>query len=73
MEQWSDLSWSLKSSRALILYQSIKFYTGSKLKAFADHILTLAEMIIIVYDHIENNVWKGENAGYHAVFKKPLP
>ena len=36
----------------------------SKLKAFADDISNVAEMVEFVIDEVENIVGKGENAGY---------
>ena len=36
----------------------------TKLKAFADEKLNVAEMMTSLFDTIENNVVKGENAGY---------
>ena len=36
----------------------------SKLKAFAADKIKLAKMMIFVLDRVENNVRKGENAGY---------
>ena len=41
-----------------------KILDWSKLKAFADDKLNVAEMIISLYDRVENIVGKGENAGY---------
>ena len=42
----------------------------TKLKSFADDKLNIAEMLIYLYDGVENNVGKGENAGYQC-FPKP--
>ena len=36
----------------------------TKLKEFADNKINLAQMIISVFDRVENIVGKGENAGY---------
>ena len=36
----------------------------TKLKAFADDKVNVAQMMISVFDRVENNVRKGENAGY---------
>ena len=36
----------------------------SKLIAFADDKFSVAKMVISVFDMVENNVGKGENAGY---------
>ena len=41
-----------------------KFLAWSKLKAFADDKFLVAEMMISVFDRVENIVEKGENAGY---------
>ena len=41
-----------------------KFWDQSNLKAFADNILNVVQMMICVTDWIENIVAKGENAGY---------
>ena len=37
----------------------------SNLKAFADNILNVVQMIICASDWVENAVGKGENVGYH--------
>ena len=36
----------------------------TKLKAFADNKINVAQMMISVFDRVENIVGKGENAGY---------
>ena len=36
----------------------------TKLRAFADNKLNIAEMMIFLLDRVENTVGKGENAGY---------
>ena len=36
----------------------------TKLKAFADDKINIAQMMVSVFDRIENIVGKGENAGY---------
>ena len=36
----------------------------TKLKAFADAKLKVAEMTIVLFDRAENTVGKGENSGY---------
>ena len=41
-----------------------KFLDWSKLKAFADDKLNLAEKLKFVLERVENIVRKGENAGY---------
>ena len=41
-----------------------KILNQSNLKAFADDILNVVQMIICVTDWVENIVGKGENAGY---------
>ena len=41
-----------------------KFLDVTKLKAFADDRVNVAEMMISVFDRVENIVGKGENAGY---------
>ena len=41
-----------------------KFSHWSKLKAFADKILNVAENLKFVLQRVENIVGKGENAGY---------
>ena len=43
----------------------------TKLKAFADDRIDVAQMMISVFDKIENNVEKGENAGIPAF--SPFP
>ena len=42
-----------------------KILDWSKLKAFADDIFKGTEIIVFVFDSVENIVGKGENAGYH--------
>ena len=42
-----------------------KIFDFIKLKAFADNKINVAQMMISVFDRIENNVGKGESAGYH--------
>ena len=41
-----------------------KFLDLTKLKAFADNNLNVANMMNFLYDRAENTVEKGENAGY---------
>ena len=41
-----------------------KILYWSKLKALADDKIELAQMMIFVFDEVENNVGKGANAGY---------
>ena len=41
-----------------------KILAWSKLKAFADDKLDGVKMMISLFDRLENNVGKGENAGY---------
>ena len=36
----------------------------TQLKAFTDDKLTVAKMMVFLYDTVENIVGKGENAGY---------
>ena len=57
----------------LTMYHTVKTFNSlpsgilsdwSKLKAFADHNLYVAQMMIYVFDRIENIVGKGENAGF---------
>ena len=43
---------------------SDKILAWSELKAFASDILNFIKIMISVFDRIENNVGKGENAGY---------
>ena len=42
-----------------------KILDVNKLKAFADDRIKLAQIMISVFDRVENNVGKRENAGYH--------
>ena len=44
----------------------------SKLKAFGDNILNLAEMMIIVPESLQNLAGKGENAGYQHLKATPI-
>ena len=41
-----------------------KIMNMTKFKAFAEDKLNVAEMIVYIYDRIENIVGKGENAGH---------
>ena len=41
-----------------------KILDVTKLKAFADDKINIAQMMTSVYDSVENIVGKGENAGY---------
>ena len=41
-----------------------KILDVTKLKAFANDKLKVAEMMISLFDRVENTVGKGENAGY---------
>ena len=41
-----------------------KILDVTKLKAFADNKINVAQMLISVFDMIENIVGKGENTGY---------
>ena len=41
-----------------------KILNVTKLKAFVDDKLTVARMMIFLFDKVENTVGKGENAGY---------
>ena len=43
----------------------------SKLKAFADDEINVVQNLKFVDCRVENFVGKGENAGYHNVFKSP--
>ena len=47
------------------------FLDWSKLKAYADDKLTLAEKMKFVLERVENIVGKGENAGYPAFLLFP--
>ena len=42
-----------------------KILDVTKLKAFADDKINVAQKMVSVFDRIENIVGKGENAGYH--------
>ena len=48
-----------------------KFLDVTKLKAFADHKLNVAEMVIFLFDSAENTVGKGENAAYQHFLLLP--
>ena len=52
-----------------------KFLDVTKLKTFADNILDVAKMTVFLFDMAENNVGKGENAGYKhfLVFPQCFP
>ena len=55
MDSWNPTYNSLPNDQILDL---------TKLKAFADDKINVAQMMISVFDWIENIVEKGENAGY---------
>ena len=44
----------------------------SKLKAFADRKINVTEKLEFVIGRVENSMGKGENAGYHNIFKRLL-
>ena len=56
---------------------NVKFRNQSILKAFADEILNVVQMMICVSDWVENVMGNGENAGYQhfhvfpQYFQKP--
>ena len=56
----------------LTLYQTTKFWTVTKLKAFADDKLNVAKMASSLFDRAENTLGKGENAGYQHFLLFPL-
>ena len=49
-----------------------KILDVTKLKAFADDKINVAQMMVSVFDRIENTVGKGENAGYQHFPLFPL-
>ena len=49
-----------------------KIVDWSKMKAFADDKIHVTEKLKLVLERLENIVGKGENAGYHNVFKRLL-
>ena len=49
-----------------------KILDVTRLKAFADDKINVAQIMISVFDWVENIVGKEENAGFHNVFKRPL-
>ena len=52
------------SGKGLTHYQTIKFSTEPRLNTFGDEKLDTVQMMVSVFDKIENIVGKGENAGY---------
>ena len=44
----------------------------TKLKAFAKDKLNVAQIMISVFDRVEDIVRKGENAGSHCIFQRLL-
>ena len=48
-----------------------KISSWSKWKAFADNKLDFVKMMISLLDRVENNVGKGENAGYQRFLLFP--
>ena len=66
---WS-LDWSIPDINGFELAGNLLFNQKTKkmalfnLKPFADDILTVTQNIKSVFHRIENNVGKGENAGY---------
>ena len=55
-------NWSL--FRNGLTLPSDKILDWSNLKAFADDIIKILEMMIFVFDRVENIVGRGEKAGY---------
>ena len=55
---------ALPPEKPLTLYQTTIFLDKIKFKPFADDSSIVAKMAIFVFDRVENNVGKGENAGY---------
>ena len=49
-----------------------KFLDWTKLKAFADDKVNVAEMMISLFDRIENTVGKEENAGFQHFLLFPV-
>ena len=47
-----------------------KIFDGTKLKKFEDNKLNVAKMTISLFDIAENNMGKGENAGYQHFLKR---
>ena len=43
-----------------------------KLNTFTEDKLCMAENVVFVFDDFEKIVGKGENAGFHIVFKSPV-
>ena len=46
------------------LFTMLQHLDSAKLKAFGENQMNVAQMITSVFDRVENNVGKGENAGY---------
>ena len=58
-----------KGENALNSLPNNKNLDMTKLKAFEDHKIDVVQMMISVFDRVENIVEKGENASYqHFVF-----
>ena len=57
--------------KGLNLYQTTTFLDMTKLKAFADQKLNVAEITISLFDRVENTVGKGKNAGYQHFIRFP--
>ena len=62
---------STKNGRAFNSLPNGKILEWSKLKAFADDKINVAEMIFSLSDREENIVGKGENAGYQQFLLFP--
>ena len=61
---WTSLKLCLAIKSYLFKSLNNKILALTKLKAFADDNFIATEMMISVYDLVENIVEKGENAGY---------
>ena len=48
-----------------------KIFDSTKFKAFADDKINIAQMMISVFDRVENIVGRGGNAGYQPLFLFP--
>ena len=67
-----DRSASCLSYKDLTPLPNNKILDWFKLKAFADDKINVTEKLKFVVGMVENVVGKGENAGYHNVFKRLL-
>ena len=67
------VSKSISLSDSLNSLPNEKSLDWSKIKAFADDMMNITQMMISVFDRVQNIVGKGENVGIPTMFSKGFP